>query len=245
MSKFPGHDLQGAQLQSFLALMQEWAKSVATQAQEAVTFSYVLQTQQPKTVAPDAPMFPPSELLNIQTYPYKTPKTGNTEAGLTKAGNRNMLLFILGSDAIQYPGNSLRWTGNLVMEDIPGTICINRKVIWDAFLLQQKPYFLLNDVNFVMCGFAHIDHFTLSPGSNNYPKVDFGVRFGINDPNRVKDGPTYAWVENTRTETWEWGKSATADTNAEYDKAHGVLSIECKLPLSPTLCITSAKASYR
>ena len=240
MSKFPGYDLQPNQLQSFLGLMQEWAKSLSTrEAQNAVTFSYVLQTQKPQTVSPEAPMFPPPNLLNIQTYPYMTPKTGQTEAGLTKAGGRNMLLFILGSGAVQYPAKSLQWMGNLVMAGIPGTICLSREVMWDGFLLQKQPTFLMNDVNFVMCGYFHADKLTLDQGSNDYPKVDFGANYGINDANRAKDGLVYGW-QKLNDSVWNWSKTGSDSKQASYrDKYWAGLDVDCKCTLLLLLFLTT------
>ncbi|EGX87876.1 hypothetical protein CCM_09499 [Cordyceps militaris CM01] len=188
-----------------------------------VTFSYALQTQEPQKVSPGTDAFAPTGILNVHTYPYKEPKTGTTVYGLTTAGDRNVLLFILGSTAVAKPATSLSWKGNLAMAGSDGTLGISYDIMWDRFLL-RKDLALLNDVNVVMSSYMRINYFKLLPDEKVGFRPDFSFDYGINQSEAHGDD-SYAWPLNDKA-SWFWRLRKTETKTASCaEKWFGTLEV--------------------
>lgn len=100
------------------------------------TLGYFLTTSKPETVNSPAPTFPVSA-MKYQNYQYIAPGKQTPEEGL-KEGEHNMLLYLGMTQDQQFPREDiLEYSGNSVIPQTEGTVCISRDVFWDWYLLRN------------------------------------------------------------------------------------------------------------
>lgn len=155
------------------------------------TIGYGLHTTDPGSIS-DQSTFPPTS-LKFQTYEYIAPeKTEPNER--TPDGDNNMLLYLQMTDNKPFlPGAILPYSGNFVSKGMDGTICIERGIFWDNYLLRTTVPELLHTFNhatYVWIKNANVDDL-------KRPYWEMGIGNSIHSAN-----PDFFRWEPTGTMAW-------------------------------------------
>ncbi|KAH8908608.1 hypothetical protein BR93DRAFT_976753 [Coniochaeta sp. PMI_546] len=192
---------------------QMFILSWLTNASEAGagTMAYSVTTNNPGAAYPNAPSFPPTDLI-FQCMPYYAPgQTAPTE-GLGPAGDNNMLLYLEMSNNTAPPKErSLAYSGNWVTPSIPATMCISSDIFWNDYLLSSTNHLgplltMINQVTWVEAVDCTADYWSDS----------FSWTIGVNYPH-----PDSFWDWSPKSDGTGWTWSQTQGKNARDHSSPG------------------------
>lgn len=176
--------------------MAKWCEGgIAEPSNTAMGYS--ANTDNPNSVNQQAPTFPPTS-STFQYYHYNA-ISGGVYTGLNAQGDKNMLLYLNMTQNHTPPiERQLVYSGNFVIPEMDGTICISRDVFWDSFLLRSNFPLLLERFN--ISTFAWV----------NWVKVERGVvsleesaEYGLGPGYRGEHPRFYTWKNDGRS-SWKW-----------------------------------------
>ncbi|KAI9929452.1 hypothetical protein MW887_000923 [Aspergillus wentii] len=220
---FKGARLDEDDILTLGGLLAKWYidEGPMTQRQNR-TIGYGLHTRTPEDINNEAPTFPPTS-LKFQTYEYIAPGKAEPEEGIP-AGDNNMLLYLQMTDNQPFPTTAiLPYSGNFASKGMDGTMCIERGIFWDKYLLRTIPPELLHTLNhatYVWVEHADVDHPT---------KPDWVI--GTGDSTHSASPDFFHWEPNG-TLDWTWGLPQKK-SEQHYWKHHivgdsdGTLGIDC------------------
>ncbi|KAF7585360.1 hypothetical protein BBP40_011116 [Aspergillus hancockii] len=170
------------------------------------TIGYGLCTTKPSSVNQQAPTFPPTS-LKFQTYEYIAPGSTEPQEGLGK-GDNNMLLYLQMTDNQKFPDTAiLPYTGNFVADGMDGTMCVDRKIFWDDYLLRKLTPQLLQSLN--RATYAWVK----STDQSNSFNLIFNI--GLGDPGHSDD--YFLWNPKQAPFDWSWNPD---EAEQRYHNTH-------------------------
>lgn len=198
--------------------MLRWGDGVKGMMSDAkkTTFGYSMKANKPDTVNTQAPTFPPTSFI-FQTHEYLKPGSSTTHDGLDEEGDKNQLLYLEMTQHKDFPVQRfLPYSGNFVTPDMDGTICINKSVFFDSYLLRTTDSMLLNILNKHTYAWVKAHKAFRDDYSSFQADLEVGPGAGNN-----KSDDYFAFEERTDafgTPYWEWSSSDTTE-----DGPRGVL----------------------
>lgn len=186
------------------------------------TLGFAASTANPLSVNYDAPTFPPTALM-FQTYAFIPIGAHEPSVGLEE-GQRNMLLYLNMTRHKPFPIEKyLNYSGNHVPSTIDGSVCIERDVFWNSFLLREAwPLLLhaLNKATRTWLGDIWIDY--------KNSKVDYGATFGVGPwPGLNEPIEYFRWVP-VDTTSWVYNKSYNRKATENVPQGGGTFEMWCK-----------------
>lgn len=186
------------------------------------TVGYGLYTANPGSVNEQAPTFPPTS-LKYQTYEYIAPGSNEPQEGLGK-GDNNMLLYLQMTDNQPFPSAAiLPYTGNFVADRMDGTMCVERKIFLDNYLLRQSAPQLLQSLNGATYAWVK------STNQTNSLNVQFTI--GLGDSGHSKD--FFLWKPDGTSAPFNWSWNPDEAEQRYYNEHTGddgnSLQIACQL----------------
>jgi hypothetical protein len=162
------------------------------------TVGYSWTTKHPAKAYPNAPSFPPTDLI-FQCYPYYAEGQKIPTEGLGPAGDYNMLLYLEMTGNRPPPKErSLTYTGNWATPSIPASMCISTEVFWNDYLLQDSTMgpllVLMNQATWVEAVATTADYF-----KDSY-SYTIGAHFG-------HDSDFWAWTPKSNNLGWTWSQT--------------------------------------
>ncbi|KAE8155241.1 hypothetical protein BDV25DRAFT_125962 [Aspergillus avenaceus] len=192
-----GADMSQDYLNSFGALLAKWyVNDGPFTDQQKRTIGYGLQTAKPDTVNSQAPSFPPTS-LKFQTYEYIAPGQKDPKEGIPD-GDNNVLLYLQMTGNHDFPsGAILNYSGNFVPDGMRGTMCFERNIIWDQYLLRETEPQLLHMLN-------RSTYLWVDSGSVSDPfHPEFKI--GMGDTSHPGNLGFFQWNSvNGQPMNWEW-----------------------------------------
>ncbi|KAI9927079.1 hypothetical protein MW887_003462 [Aspergillus wentii] len=182
------------------------------------TVAYGLHTAKPDTVNADAPSFPPTS-LKLQTYEYIAPGEDKPKEGLEN-GRNNMLLYLQMTDSKKFPSEPiLPYSENFVSDGMDGTMCIEKEIFWDRYLLRTTGPRLLHLFN--NATYAWVKSTNLSQVTE--PDWEIGIGDGGHG-----DMNFFNWAPSTDgSMSWTWGDPPQDEQHKITKETHGRLEITC------------------
>ncbi|KAF7586254.1 hypothetical protein BBP40_009191 [Aspergillus hancockii] len=187
------------------------------------TIGYGLQASDPSSVNKQAPNFPPTS-LKFQTYEYISPGKKGPEEGIP-GGDNNMLLYLQMTDKKDFPSAPiLPYTGNFVSKGMGGTMCIEKDILWDRYLLRTTTPQLLHLFN--NATYAWVKTADLS--TVDRPTWDVGV----GDSGHAGDTSFFTWVPvEGKVMEWAWGLPSQPEQSVSkadrQGNASGSIDVTC------------------
>ncbi|KAL4746998.1 hypothetical protein BDW72DRAFT_197155 [Aspergillus terricola var. indicus] len=178
------------------------------------TVAYGLHTEKPETMNNSAVSFPPTS-LQLQTYEYLGPGQAEPVEGIEEGAN-NMVLYLQMIDHQRFPTEAvLNYSGNYLSAGMDGTMCIERAILWDKYLLRQAPPQLLHMLN--VPTYAFVESTDLSNPLSPRWNIEFG---GSSHP---QDASFFEWKSDGRRK-WSWKPDASeqkADKSQNWSSGDG------------------------
>lgn len=214
-------------------LLSNWTiKEGPLTDREKRTVGYALQTEKPHSVNEEAPSFPPTS-LTFQTYPYIAAGEAEGKEGIPD-GDNNMLLYLQMTDNRDFPPDRfLQNAGNFINAGMDGTMCIERGIFWDRYLLRVTPSPILRLFN--PAAYVWVKEADLNDLWHPH------IQLGMGDLSHKGDTEFFDWVPLREDSlTWTWGPDIAEQHHEEKRNPgngheYGSLKIDCEL-LSSTLC---------
>ncbi|PGH15923.1 hypothetical protein AJ79_02090 [Helicocarpus griseus UAMH5409] len=174
------------------------------------TIGYTMKANNPGTVNPHAPTFPPTSFI-FQTYEYIAPRTTEPHQGLDEEGDKNHLLYLEMTQHLDFPiQRFLPYSGNFVTPPMDGTICISKDIFFGSYLLRKKEPLLLNVFN--KYTYAWIaDHKAYDDDPVRFT-ADLRVGLGSSHDQDI-DFFGFEEVNTADTPKWEWKRSESTFDN--------------------------------
>lgn len=163
--------------------------------------------------------------MKFQIYEYIAPGKTEPEEGIPQ-GDNNMLLYLQMTDKKPFPSAPiLPYSGNFVPKEIDGTMCIERGIFWDNYLLRKTAPEHLHTLNHAT--YAWIQHADVD--NTQYPNWEIGVGDSIHSAKP----DFFRWEPTTDPLAWKWGLPRK-DTDQYYHHetragyAYGKLTVDCE-----------------
>lgn len=177
--------------------MAKWCEGgIAEPSNTAMGYS--ANTDNPNGVNQQAPTFPPTS-STFQYYHYKGIPGDGIHTGLDARGDKNMLLYLnMTQDHTPPIERELVYSGNFVIPEMDGTICISRDVFWDSFLLRSDCPPLLERFN--ISTFAWVNWVK---AGDSVTSPEASGEYGLGPGYRNEHPGLYTWKNDGRS-SWKW-----------------------------------------
>ncbi|KAL2821454.1 hypothetical protein BDW59DRAFT_164189 [Aspergillus cavernicola] len=221
-SDFKGAKLDRDDIITFAGILAKWYVNDGPMTDRRKrTIGYGLRTANPESVNKQAPSFSPTS-LKFQTYEYIAPGKKDPEEGIPE-GDNNMLLYLQMTDKKDFPPEAiLPYTGNFVSNGMGGTMCIEKGIFWDRYLLRKTTPQLLHLFNNSTYAWAK------SADLTDIEHPDWEV--GVGGSGHAGDPDFFAWVSSGLLQ-WTWGSPSQPEQQIRkrnsYGNESGSIDVTC------------------